>query len=79
MVNVTEKEMSEDEYEEYLDNIYGDVNICGYKYPSGGALKELDPIAFRCGLCEQPIKYECGKCGEIYEEEHEAEDCCKED
>lgn len=38
--------MSDSEYENYLDEIYGEVKIAGYKFNTGRALKELDPIAF---------------------------------
>ncbi len=46
-------EMSEDDYEELLDELYGDVQIGSYSYSSGRALKEIDPIAFRCGISEE--------------------------
>lgn len=45
-----EKEWTESEYEEYLDDAYGEVTICGMKFSSGRALRELDPVAFRCGM-----------------------------
>lgn len=77
-----EYEMSESEYEDVLDEIYGDVQIAGLSYSTGQALREIDPTAFRCGKvdyeAEQPSKWECGECGAEYDNEDEAEDCCKE-
>lgn len=34
----------------YLDEVYGDVEICGMTYNAGDALKEVDPTAYRCGM-----------------------------
>lgn len=39
-----------DEYIDMLNDIYGDVSICGLSYGHGNALEAIDPIAFRCGL-----------------------------
>ena len=50
----------EKEFEEKLDEIYEEVSICGYEYSSVRALRNIDPIAFHCGVRE----YE----GENYEE-----------
>lgn len=40
---------NESEYDDMIDETNGDVVICGMKYLSSRALKELDPIAYRCG------------------------------
>lgn len=78
-MNIQEIEKSEKEFEEYLDEIYGDVEICGMKFSSGRALKELDPIAFRCAMSDEPFHYRCGECNKEYEEDEleEAEECCR--
>lgn len=44
-----EVSMTDEEYADMLNDVYEDVNICGYKYSAGDALKEVDPTAFRCG------------------------------
>ena len=41
--------LSDAEYSEYLDEVYGDIAICGMSYSAGVALKNIDPVAFRCG------------------------------
>lgn len=76
-----EREITESEYEDVLDDIYGDITICGMKYPSGRALKELDPVAFRCGKVDYEDsldhQWECGECGIVYDDEDDADKCCK--
>lgn len=76
-----EYEMSDDEYQEFLTEIYGQVDVCGYKYNAGYVLKELDPTAFRCGKSDEESMrddtFECGVCGTVFNDEDEAEECCK--
>lgn len=43
-------DITESEYEDFLNDIYDAVEICGMSYDSGRALRLLDPVAFRCGL-----------------------------
>lgn len=42
-------ESTDDEYDSYLDEIYGDIDICNTPYSASYAFKTLDPIAYRCG------------------------------
>lgn len=42
--------MRENDFVDMLNDIYGEVEICGYKYGAGYALREIDPVAFRCAL-----------------------------
>ena len=39
----------EDEYESYLNDVYGEVDVCGSAFLAGSVLREMDPIAFTCG------------------------------
>lgn len=34
------------DYDEFLDEAYGVVNIAGFSYTTSQALKQLDPIAY---------------------------------
>lgn len=73
---------TEEEYEDILNEIYGDVEICGISFESARALKELDPIAFDCGFAdyqEYETVYICPICGEEWEDEDEAMYCCQEE
>ena len=81
-MNAYLKEMTEEEYEEQLNEIYGEVEICGMTFDSGRVLKELDPIAFNCGMSDVSSEYDkwiCGECEEEYDTEEEAEECCNDD
>jgi hypothetical protein len=42
----------EDYYDNMLDDCYEDVMICGYAYAPSLALREVDPIAYRCGRAD---------------------------
>jgi len=78
-MNVTEVEKDEKDHEDYLNECFGEVDICGLKYAAGYALREIDPIAFQCGLSDMPLQYQCGECEKVFEEdeEDEAEECCQ--
>lgn len=45
-INRLESGDNADEFEEYLNDSYGDVDVCGYKMASGTVLREMDTIAF---------------------------------
>lgn len=79
MVDVEEVETDERDFEELLNDSFGDVNICGMNYPAGTALKKVDPIAFRVANADEPIRFKCGECDEIHEEDEDAQECCKEE
>lgn len=44
-----EVSLSDSEYSDFLDEIYGDVEVCGMTYGAGSTLEAMDPVAFRCG------------------------------
>ena len=78
-----EPELDDKEAEEELNNIYGDVEVCGIQYPSGMLLREVDPIAFRQTVIDledqMPHKWKCEECETEYDTEEEAEECCQEE
>ena len=39
-------------YQDMLDDVYGDIDICGYEYPASAVLQDVDPIAYRCGFAD---------------------------
>ena len=47
-LEISEYELSI-QYMDMLNDCYPAVEICGYKYDAGEALKAVDPIAFSCG------------------------------
>lgn len=76
-----EREISDAHYRDVLDDIYGDINVCGIKYSSGRALECLDPVAFRCGKhdyeSELGSQWQCVKCDTVHSLENEANACCE--
>lgn len=42
--------MDADQYDDMLDEIYGEVQIAGYTYSTSNALKNVDRIAYECGF-----------------------------
>ena len=42
--------LTDEKYDQMLDDCYGEVNICGMTFYSSVAFRELDPIAYRCGF-----------------------------
>ncbi len=45
-------DISNDEYKELLNEIYGETQVCGYTYSQGYVLEATDPVAFLIGLCD---------------------------
>lgn len=43
---------AEDAYEDWLDEVYEPVSVCGYEYDAGRLLRLADPVAFRCGVAD---------------------------
>ena len=50
-MNMTEYE-AVDLYVDFLDEVYGTVQICGGTYSASHALRMTDPMAFRAGLSD---------------------------
>ena len=46
---ITEAEALE-MYEEMLDDCEGPVELCGMTYSASNVLREIDPVAYRCGF-----------------------------
>lgn len=44
--------VSESDYDNYIDELEGDVTICGMSYSASRVLSEIDPIAYRCGFAD---------------------------
>jgi hypothetical protein len=40
------------QFDEMLDECHPMVNVCGYEYSPSHALRQLDPIAYRCGFSD---------------------------
>lgn len=64
---------TDDEYDEMLDDVYGDVEICGMNYSSIQALKLLDPVAYRCAKNDYESDYDLDNCEEYSDLKDELE------
>ena len=42
----------ESDYVDMLDDVYGEVEICGLSYSASHALKMVDPVAFHVGFSD---------------------------
>lgn len=51
-VDNSEVSLSNSEYAEILNDIYGKVEVCGKTFEQGNLLEDADPVAFRCGKSE---------------------------
>tara|TARA_R100001510_G_C7649768_1_gene207238 strand:- start:1631 stop:1825 length:195 start_codon:yes stop_codon:yes gene_type:complete len=49
MVRYLNEYDAEEMYDEWLDSM-GEVEVCGLTYCASRVLKEIDPIAYRCGF-----------------------------
>ena len=59
-----EYSLTEAEFDEYLDESYDEVNICGMTYSASHVLKECDPIAYRCTKSEYEGNFDLDDCAE---------------
>ena len=78
-----ELDYTDEEVEEFLHEIYGNVEICGMPFSSGRVLRELDPTAFRMAKLDIEDSHNrvnsiwvCSECGERHNGEDEADQCC---
>ena len=71
--------ISEDEYEKILNEQYPPIEIFGMEYGSGKVLRDIDETAFEQMFAddEDNIRWECRICGEVYDLEENAENCCE--
>jgi len=85
-VEKIENDLTNTDFEEILNDMYEDVNICGYIYSQGRILREIDEIAFNemknnyeDSLNRDNEQWRCLECEKIYDNKEEAEKCCNDD
>lgn len=79
-MNAAKKTVTDDEYIEILDDIYDDVDVCGYSMRPGGILYACDNIAFneaKCNYEYATMPYVCTVCEQEFDEFEHADNCCK--
>ena len=57
-----EYSLTEAEFDDFLDESYEEVNICGMTYSASYALKECDPVAYRCMQSEYEWNFDLNDC-----------------
>ena len=72
-IETFEYSCTDDEYDEMLDDVYGDVEICGMIYSSSRALKLLDSVAYRCAKNDFESDYDLENCEEYSDLKDELE------
>lgn len=48
---------AEELFRDLLDEVYGDVSICGLAYSASLALERVDEIAYRCAFADYTSEY----------------------
>ena len=53
---------TEAEFDDFLDECYDEVNICGMTYSASNALKSCDPVAYRCAKSDYEGNFDLDDC-----------------
>lgn len=59
-----EYECSDDEFSDWIDSIYPEVSVGSLTFSPSEIMKELDPIAYRCGKSDYESNYDLDDCEE---------------
>jgi len=73
---------TEEQYDEMLNECHEQVKLCGMTFDPAYVLKQIDPVAYRCGFADYQEEEEvflCPVCGEEHGIEEEARWCCQEE
>lgn len=57
-INSFEYEISESDFDEFLDDTEQSVNVCGMGFYPSDILKSCDPIAYRCSKADHESNYD---------------------
>ena len=66
-----EYSISESEYNEFLDERYDEVNLCGLTYSASYALKKLDTVAYHCSKSNYESNFDLDDCKEYTDKRDE--------
>lgn len=66
--------LTEEKYDEMLDDCYGEVTIAGMTFATSTALYKMDEIAYRCGMNDYADSMDYSEFPEYVELEEELED-----
>lgn len=57
-INSFEYEISESDFDDFLDEIEESVNVCGMEFYPSDILKSCDPIAYRCAKSDYESNFD---------------------
>ena len=77
-MNAGLKEYSEQDLQDWLDEVYEPIEFAGMTLYAGETMKELDPVMFRCAMSDMPDVWICDECDTEFDEEDDANECCTE-
>lgn len=66
--------VEESDYDNFIDEIAGDVTILGMSYCASRVLREVDPVAYRCGFSDYCDSMELSEIGAYQELENELDE-----
>ena len=69
-----EYEISEPDFDEFLDDVEESVTICGIEFYPSDILKSCDPIAYRCAKSDYESNYDLDDVEEYCDLKEELED-----
>lgn len=72
---IEEIEADEESYLESIDECYKPYKIGELTFYPSDILRNCDPVALRCALSDEPLRYKC-PCGKVFDDEDEAKECC---
>ena len=58
---------TDEEYDEFLDEVSGSVTVAGMEFYASDILKSCDPIAYRCGKNDYESNFDLDDCEEYNE------------
>ena len=73
-IETFEYSCTDEEYDEHLDSVFDEVEICGFTFSVSYALKELDPIAYRCGKSDYESNFDLSDCEDYQDLQAELEE-----
>lgn len=73
-IDCFEYEVSEDVFDEFLDDVEESVMICGMEFQASDILKSCDPVAYRCAKSEYESNYDLDDIEEYQDLKQELEE-----
>lgn len=73
-INSFEYEISENDFDDFLDEIEQPVNVCGMEFYPSDILKNCDPIAYSCAKSDYESNYDLDDVEEYCDLKSELED-----